>query len=124
MQGRLERDPAGVESDRLADEPELNVGTGRLRRLVAQDDEARRVVARLRDRGERTHALFADLVPPERFRRDRRRLRCDLGRARGQPLGCRLVSRAVDEIPGAVRPLGDPGRALRDRRDRLGPRDD
>ena len=57
----LERDAAGVERDRLADEAERDV---RLRagRLVAHDDQARLVVRALRDAGEGAHPELDDLA--------------------------------------------------------------
>ena len=108
----LERDAAGVERDRLADEPEDKIGLRRLRRVVAQDDQPGLIVARLGDRSEGAHSLRVDLRWAERLRRDVLDLRGDLGRARRETLGRRLVRRAVDEIAGAVRPLGDPQRAV------------
>jgi hypothetical protein len=113
MQRGLERDPAGVEGDRLADEPEDEVGTCRRRRVVAQHHQARRVVASLRDRRECAHALRANLVRPERFRGQVLGGRGDLLRSLRQPLRRGLVRRAVDQVACPVRPLGDRGRPRR-----------
>ncbi len=89
-QRRLERDAARVERDRLADEAEHDVAA-RARRLVAQHDQPRLVVAARRDRGERAHAERLDPVRPERLDRSgarhlRRRLRARSARRAGREL--------------------------------------
>ena len=113
VQRGLERDAAGVEGDRLADEAEHDVAAGGLRRVVAQHDQARGVVAALRDRGQGAHPELRDLVGVERLGADVLERRRDLLRALGEPLRRGLVRRAVDEVARAVRPLGDRRRALR-----------
>jgi hypothetical protein len=90
----LDRAPAGVEGDRLADEAEDDVAP-RLRRLVTHDDQVRRVVAALGDAGERPHPELADLLEVERFRREQRRALGDVSGAFCQGLRRQLVRRGV-----------------------------
>ena len=60
--GRLDRDAAGVERDRLADEAEDDALHGVLG-LVAEDDQPGLRVRALSDGGERAHAGCLDLRP-------------------------------------------------------------
>ena len=70
LQRRLERDPAGVERDRLADEPEHDSSLSPVRRLVAEDDQAGPVRARASDGRERAHAELIDLLGLRALRRE------------------------------------------------------
>jgi hypothetical protein len=97
---------ARVERDRLADEPEDDVALG-VRRLVAENDQAGRVMTTLRDAGERAHAHRADLVEVEHLARERVELRRELLGAVAQLLGGQVVRRAVGEVACAVCPLRD-----------------
>ena len=97
----LDRDPAGVERDRLADEAE-HEAAARLGRVVAEDDQARRVVRPLRDRGERAHAERVRSRPGRALRRSGgRRLTATRERARPGARG-ELVRRRVREVARAV----------------------
>ena len=108
----LERDPAGVEGDRLADQAEHEV-VACAGRVVAQDDQPRVVVASLCHRRERAHAHLLDLSAVERLVGERARPLRDLGSTLGEPLRREVVRRAVREVAGAVRPLCDALGALR-----------
>ena len=61
LQSGLQRDPARVERDRLADKADHCVAL-RTWRLVTEDDEPRAVHARAPDRAERAHAELVDLL--------------------------------------------------------------
>ena len=113
LRGGLQRDPAGVEGDRLADEAEHDVGARRRRRLVAQ---ARSGAARCGCRGRPRRArpcracrARAGRAPPPSGARARARARCACSRER---LRVQLVRRHVREVARAVRALGDERRAL------------
>ena len=111
--GRLQREAARVEGDRLADEPEDDLAACRGRRLVGKRDQARGVLASLADRGERAHARLANLVGAEggeaHVLEAARGLLGELGEGgRGAD-----VRRRVDEVAAAVRPRGDDVGALR-----------
>ena len=94
VQRRLERDAAGVERDRLADEAEHD-GAARAGRVVAQDDQARRVVAALRDRGERAHPELARSASRSSASAVSPRARRDLLRAVGEPFRGEVVRRRL-----------------------------
>ena len=68
LRGGLERDPARVERDRLADEAEVHVLARRRRGLVAQDDQARLVAAAAADGGERAHPELVEVAQSEHVR--------------------------------------------------------
>ena len=112
VEGGLDRDPAGVERDRLADEAEQDVALGR-RRLVAHDDHARRVVAALGHARERAHSELRELVGAERLGRQVLVLVRDLTSTLGQLLGRERVRARVREVARAVRAVGDPRGPLR-----------
>ena len=101
---RLQEVAAGVERDRLPDEPEP---LARLRRAgEAEHDQPRLVDASLPDRGEGAEAAPLDLGQVERLDRDPERLEELRGRAR-QACGRQLVRRRVHKLSRAVRPAGD-----------------
>ena len=70
-------------------------------------------MARPGDRGEGAHAQLVELLGAERLGGDVVGLGRDLRSAPGKALRRQLVRRRVREVARAVRPLGDPGRALR-----------
>ena len=78
----LDRDPARVEGDRLADEAEVR--PARARRPVAQHDQPRLRVASLGDRGEGAHAARHDRLAVEQLDLERLVLVGDLGGALGE----------------------------------------
>ena len=77
------------------------------RRLVAQDDQPRGVVAALRDAGERAHAEVANLVEVQDVEAEDLRAVGDPGRTLGQPCRSQVVRRRVGEVTRAIRPPGD-----------------
>ena len=111
--GRLDRDAAGVERDRLADEPEQDV-VARAGRVVAEDDQARLVAAAAADGGQRAHAELVELLrgrePRTSGARARRASSCAFSPS---VCGRELVRRHVREVARAVRPLGDDARRAR-----------
>ena len=102
--GGLQREAAGVERDRLADEADPEVGPGWLRRLVGQGDQPRLVVAPLADGGEGAHAGRPDLLGPQRLEAEVLAPAGDLLGPRSQTLGRQLVGGRVDHVAAAVRP--------------------
>ena len=109
--GRLQRDAAGVERDRLAHEPE-HESVALAGRVVAKDDQTRRVVAALGNPDERAHPEPANLVQAERLVCERLVLGGDLGGTVCEALRREVVRRPVGEVAGAVRPLRNALRAL------------
>jgi hypothetical protein len=111
--GGFQREPAGVEGDRLADEAEVYVRMRRLRRRVADDDQPRLAAAPTADRGERAHAELVELGRAEHVGGEM----LVLGRERDGVLAERvrveLVRRRVREVAGAVRALRQKRSALR-----------
>jgi len=104
---RLQREAAGVERDRLADEPEHEVGARGGGRLVTEDDHAGLVAAAGTDRGERAHAELVDLGRAEDLSGQMLVLTGQLDGVLGEGRGIELVRRHVREVARAVRPLGD-----------------
>ena len=123
----LQRDAAGVEGDRLADEPERRGRRARRAGRSGGRSVAGSLSASLGDRGEGAHAHRLDLPRGRRPRsRDRVGALGDLRGAVGEPFRRQVVGRAVGEIAGPVRPLRHALRALRQlaassRRRRAGP---
>ena len=92
--GRLDRDAAGIERDALADQAE-DRRRRRLRRLVPEHHQARRLGAAARDAEQQAHAERLDLLLDRALRR-RRRLRAPhLRRACAN-------SRGVSALPGSL----------------------
>ena len=102
----LERDAAGVEGDALADQHHRRLALGRA--VVAQHDEARRLVRALRHREERAHAELLDLLAVEHLDLEAERLAELLRPARRGSVG-------VQWLPGRLRALARQRHAGRDR---------
>ena len=111
--GGLDRETARVERDRLANEAEQDVSVRGLRRLVAQHDEARLVLAPPSHGGERAHAERVDLSRSEDFGAELLVLGGERHGVLGQRGGIELVRRHVREVACAVRPLRQEGAQLR-----------
>ena len=109
--GRLDRDAAGVERDRLADEAQHDV-PARARRVVAQDDQARLVAAAAADGRQRAHPELVELAGGENLARQVLVLARELLRLLAQRVGREFVRRHVREVARTVHPLGDDRRAL------------
>ena len=109
--GRLDRDAAGVERDRLADQPEHDV-VARAGRVVAEDDQARLVAAAAADGGQRAHPELVELAGGENLAGQVLVLARELLRLLAQRVRRELVRRHVREVARAVRPLGDDRGAL------------
>ena len=107
LRGGLQGDAAGVEGDRLADEPERDVGARDLRRVVAQHDQARLVAAAASDGGERAHAELVHLARPEDLRFQVLMLAGKRLRVLGERMRVELVRRHVREVACAIRVLGE-----------------
>ena len=105
--GRLDRDAAGVERDRLADEPEHDV-VARAGRVVAEDDQARLVAAAAADRGRARPCRARRAPGSEHLARSGARARRASSCAFSPSVcGRELVRRHVREVARAVRPVGD-----------------
>ena len=103
----LDRDAAGVEGDRLADEAEDDAVHGVLG-LVAEDDQPGLRLRALGDGGERAHAGRLDLGPAPDLGREAAARR-DLPGALGKRGRREHVGGGVDELATAVGPVrGDP----------------
>ncbi len=105
--GGLQRVAARVERDPLADDPEDELRVGGRLRLVAQRDEARRVVAPRGDRDERAHAGGLHLLGAHDVGGDAGEPLLDLTGDLGQAERGERVRRRVHEIARAVRPPCD-----------------
>src|SRR5204862_2169676 len=79
----------------------------RVGRLVGELDQARRVVAPLADRRERSHPGRTDVVRAERLEAKRVEAAGGLLGPFGETRRGTFVWRRVDEIPATVRPPGD-----------------
>ncbi len=101
--GGLDRDTAGVERDRLADEAEDDALHGVLG-LVAEDDQAGLRLRALGDGGERAHAGRLDLGPAPDLDREAAARR-DLAGTLGKRGRRELVGGGVDELATAVGPV-------------------
>ena len=117
----LEREAAGVEGDRLADETEQEVGPRGLRRVVAEDDQARLAVAaaarRLRARPCRARRSPRGRASGRSGARARRRAAARARRA--APDRARSAACSRDRAHGSSAPRSaPPARRLRGSRDR------
>ena len=112
LRGGLQRDPAGVEGDRLADDAEQQVGAFRGGRLVAQHDQARLVPAAAADGGERAHPELVELARAEHLRLHVVELARERLRVLAERVRVELVRRHVREVARAIRALRDERCAL------------
>ena len=105
LQRRLDREAPGVERDRLADEAERELAARVGARVIAEDDQPRRIHARAADRGQRAHAQLVDSGGIDHINRQVREPQ--LRGALGEKLRCQLVRRSVDEVARPVDPPTD-----------------
>ncbi len=104
--GGLDGDAAGVEGDGFADEPEdWRIGTGIIGR-VADDDDARRFDAALRDADQRAHFQFGDFSFVKNFDAEADFLGHGFG-AGGQHARGEAIRRLVDQIAREILRFGD-----------------